>query len=367
MSQPQRYIDRAETLDTAAADWRDPIAFDTEFMRTNTFFPIPGLYQLATQRESALIDPVAIDDLAPLRTRLATDEWVVMHACSEDLELLHHHLLVTPPRLFDTQVANAFLTDRYAISYAGLVEERLGVSLDKGATRSNWVKRPLSTRQLAYAHADVAYLLELFDRLRAELEQRGALDWCLEELAERTRFEPTEPQRYYLSISGAWRLEDTELAALRDLTAWRERQARAEDVPRNKVVADDVLLELARHARLSRRDVHAHLQARAAERYAEELLETHRFGRAATTAPERPPKPLTSAEQKQVKSLRDVARARAESLGMAPELLARKRDIETLVRAQRDEPDSLHHYGNWRAQALGEPFARAAGITERGA
>ena len=161
----RHYLASNDDLRAAADSWQGPIAFDTEFIRTRTFFPIPGLYQLATERYSYLIDPVTIDAWAPLIARLDAATPVVMHSCSEDLELLNHHVSVQPGALFDTQVAYGFITDKYSASYAALVSDYAGLELDKGATRSNWLKRPLSDAQVHYAHEDVTWLLQIRSRM----------------------------------------------------------------------------------------------------------------------------------------------------------------------------------------------------------
>jgi len=161
---------------------------------------------------------------------------------------------------------------------------------------------------------------------------------------------------YYLNLGSGWRLKNAQLGALRNLCSWREQQARAEDVPRNKVVGDDVLLTLAHQARLDDSALRDNLTAPLRRRYGEELQDAHERGLADTYDLKEISKPLSSSENKLVKELRDVAKARAEDLGMAPELLARKREVEKYVRGLRSARDSLHNYADWRAALVGDDF-----------
>ena len=144
------YIDSNSALAECANGWQGTLAIDTEFMRSDTFFAIPGLYQLAAAGDIYLIDPLSVDDWSPLVEALEdARQPVVMHSCSEDLELFYSHLGVRPNRLIDTQLAHAFLTDTFSISYAGLVDHWQQVEVSKDATRSDWLKRPLTAAQLA--------------------------------------------------------------------------------------------------------------------------------------------------------------------------------------------------------------------------
>ncbi len=353
-----QYLETNEQLQAAADSWAGPIAFDTEFIRTRTFFPIPGLYQLATDIYSYLIDPLTVDAWGPLINRLDAKTPVVMHSCSEDLELLNHHVSVQPGALFDTQVAYGFITPNYSASYATLVADYMGFEIDKGATRSNWLKRPLSSDQVRYAHADVAWLLQIRSKMLEQLEELGRLDWCEQEMRRATTYRTLDPMLYYQNIGSAWRLESNQLGALRALCSWREQQARAEDVPRNKVVWDENLIELAKLPTLSEASLADVLPAGLRRRYGDDLLDAHERGSDDLFDLKPIAKPLTNGENRLVKELRAAARSRAEGLGMAPELLSRKREVESLVRARRQDQSRLHNYEDWRAELVGEDFMR---------
>ena len=194
------WIDTDAELQAAAERWREHavIGIDTEFQRTDTFFPLPGLYQVAAGERVYLLDPLAIKAWQPFVDCLVNPAVTkIMHACSEDLELIHHHLGVVPQNVFDTQLANAFQSTDYSTSYANLVEQLLGESLGKHETRSNWLRRPLSDKQLRYAWEDVAFLADLHSALVARLTELGRRAWFDELMAQRGEFARVAPEDYY--------------------------------------------------------------------------------------------------------------------------------------------------------------------------
>ncbi|MCZ6854012.1 MAG: ribonuclease D, partial [Gammaproteobacteria bacterium] len=158
--------------------WDSRIGIDTEFLRTNTFYPIPGLYQVISGDRIFLIDPLKISEWQPLVEILEDPAIVkIMHACSEDLELISHHLQAIPTSVFDTQLANAFQSQDFSTSYANLVSQQLDVELGKHETRSNWLQRPLSEDQIRYAGEDVYYLPALYESLSSNLQALGRMEW----------------------------------------------------------------------------------------------------------------------------------------------------------------------------------------------
>ncbi len=332
------------------------IALDTEFLRTNTYYPVPGLYQVANDREVFLIDPLAIDDWQPLVRYLEDPDTIkVMHACLEDLELLHHHLGVTPVGVFDTQFANAFVSEDFSLSYQALVERVLGVALPKHETRSNWLKRPLSDEQLQYAVEDVTYLLPLFDNLTEKLALNGRTAWFETDMYERGAYAPADPREYYKNVKKAWQLRGEQLAILRDLCAWREATAQVENVPRNRVVWDEHLYGFARIDTLTTNHVHDRLPRVVAKRYADALVAEHQSG-GAEPLPGPLPRPLTSAQGALLKQLRAIAQEVAQDLGFAAELLARKRDLELCLRHYIHNDELSPLYAAWRGELVGEQF-----------
>jgi ribonuclease D len=349
-------------LAEAARTWRRAgvVALDTEFIRTRTFYPIAALYQLASDGEQWLVDPLEIDTWTPLVELLADPAVVkVMHACGEDLEVFARHLGATPAPLFDTQVAEGFLSPTFSTSYAELVRRHADAEIGKHETRSDWLARPLADEQVRYAVEDVSFLGRIHADQRAALVRLGRLDWFEDECRERCRLQAAPLEEYYLNVRGAVRCDAAQLRRLRRLCVWRETRARARDLPRGRVTKDEELLALACIAHPAREDVFRNLHPGAARRHWHELIEQIEAADAEGDTPvAAPQRPLTRAENDAVKRLRDCAAAAAEALGMAVELLARRRDLETLVRQHAETGGlSAMYTTGWRAGVVGSAFA----------
>ncbi len=339
----------------AAIPARGTLGLDTEFMRTDTFFPVPALYQIASGQGTALVDGQAdatFDSLAQVMTD--PTRLKVMHSLSEDLEVLDCHLGILPQRVIDTQLAHAFVTPEYGLGYAALVERHLGIVLEKHSTRSDWLRRPLSPEQLSYAREDVEYLLPLWERIGEELERLGRLDWAMEEMARLLVRRPP-PEEHYRGVSGARRLSRRQLAVLRSLITWREHEARRRDMPRGRLARDDALLALAVAADERSPSLQA-LPKGLRRRYGRTLLQAHAEGRSDPDLPPRLPQPLSRQQGELAATLRQMAKECAERLGMAPELLARKRDLESCVLHWREHGDLPPWFGAWREGLLGDAF-----------
>ena len=350
------WITSNEGLAEAVSTWEAVIGLDTEFQRTNTFFPLPGLYQVVSGDNVFLIDPLVIEEWSPLVEVLEDPgRMVVMHACGEDLELMLHHLGARPARVFDTQLAHAFISTDFALSYTNLVRTHIGAEMGKAQTRSNWRKRPLTDAQVRYACEDVAHLLELYEHLSERLQGLDRLSWFEETMADHGRYEPSDPERYYLGMRKAWRLKGEQLAVLRQLTSWRERVAMREDVPRNRVVWDEHLITFAERRELSERLIWDLLPKPVARRYGKDILAEHSAGRACEPLPRLEP-PLTQRQGEVSKALREAARSEAEDQRMSQELLARKRDVEECIRHYLRTGDLSREYSGWREPLLGDRF-----------
>ena len=335
----------------------DTVGVDTEFMRTRTFYPIPALYQLGGADGVRLIDAQADQSFAPLRA-LLTDPMrtKVMHACSEDMEMIDRHLGLRPVGVADTQIAHAFLSADISRSYASVVETYLGAGLEKRERRSDWLARPLSGRQLAYAREDAAHLVPLWRRMRERLVALERLTWFEDEMSAVLGRRSPDPREYYRGIKGAGRLPSENLSVLRSLAAWREQEARRRDVPRAYVVRDDDLVAVAEAAPVSRDTLPEVLSRGAWRRYAKAISSAcvRGWNEHATEPPKPLPGPLSRRELTAVKRMRDVVRVEANRLGMAAELLGRRRLVEACARrffATGDLPDL-----RWRAPLVGERF-----------
>lgn len=226
------------------------VTVDTEFMRENTYWPILCLVQVAGPDNFAAIDPLAEGiDLAPLFKLLQDPKVIkVFHAARQDLEIFLHLSDAVPTPIFDTQVAAMVCGFGESVGYDHLISKLAKVRLDKGPRFTDWALRPLSERQIEYALADVTHLRVAYTKLVARLEKEGRHPWIEEEmavLAEPTTF-IVDPMKAYERIKTRGG-KGQFLAVLRELAAWRELEARRRDVPRNRVLRDETLAEIAHH------------------------------------------------------------------------------------------------------------------------
>ncbi len=354
------------TLDARIAALGATVGVDTEFMRVRTFHPIPALYQLAgtgaddaSPADVALVDAQAKASFTGLAALLLDAERTkVMHSCAEDLEVIAGHLGVRPVNVADTQVAHALLTTDFSASYAAVVDHYLGVKLSKHETRSDWLQRPLSPRQLAYAREDAAYLPLVWREQCAELHRLGRLSWFHEEMRRRLETDAATPDTWYRTLKGIARFTSRELAVLRGLVSWREREARRRNLPRAWVVKDEWLLAMARRKELAAADIGCLLPKRSAARYASALVRMHGQGLRDPDPPERAPRPLNRQEGTIVKALRERVRVAAERLTIAPELLARRRDLEEAYRHFRQHGELPERFHGWRDHVVGDALRR---------
>ena len=330
-----------------------PLYLDTEFMRERTYYPRLALVQVHDGETIRLIDTTRVP-AAALAPALA-GRVLVMHACSEDLEALATFTGAYPARVEDTQIAAALVGADMQTSYQRLIEERLGVSLPKGATRTDWLKRPLSDEQLRYAVDDVKYLIELADGLRDQLRRLERLSWWHEE-CERLRDDArrrAEPGDAWRQVKGASALHGRELAVLEALAKWREARARERDLPKSFLVRDNVLLALSQATQPSLDTLHeVGLHAKAIRRDGETLLALIEEAREAPP-PSPLPGPLQPAQRQQVKALRECVAGIAEQLNLKPDVLVRRRWLEALVRDPSRLPEPLT---GWRHDLVARPL-----------
>lgn len=228
------------------------LAVDTEFLRERTYHPRLCLLQLSTSADDiAAVDPIAISDLSPV-AELFLDPSItkVIHACSQDLEVIDGTLGCVPQPLFDTQVAAAFLGQRMQIGYGPLVEAYTGVHLPKTESLTDWSRRPLEPEQLEYAEDDVRYLPAIYERMVEQLVERDRMGWVLPEMQALT--DPAHyrhvPELAYQHLKRAGTLGRRQLGVAREVCAWRERTADRRDIPRRWVLSDEVVVEVAKRS-----------------------------------------------------------------------------------------------------------------------
>lgn len=249
---PYIWIDSDSKLDQCVARWKSEsyLIVDTEFERSTTYYAKAGLIQVAAAGKTYLLDPFSFSSLKPLALVLEDpDIEIVLHSMSEDIDLLSHLCECTITSVFDSQIAAAFLGLGLSVGYQRLVEMVLDISLDKGETRSDWLRRPLSKKQLHYAAADVFYLEEIYKQLRQKLEISGWLAAVLEDCNRQVSAienSASDPKLAYLKLRGAWDLPIDRQVILSRLTAWRDIKAVEENIPKSWVFSDAQLIEIAR-------------------------------------------------------------------------------------------------------------------------
>jgi len=346
-------------LVSACARWSAAgiVGIDTEFFRERTYCPRPALVQVADTDGVTLVDPLGISEFAPLRVLLC-DPAVrkLMHAHGEDLDVFEVLTGAVPVNVFDTQRAGAFAGHGFSLGYRSLVEALLGVVLDKGETRSDWLRRPLSPAQLRYAALDVAYLPPLYERLSRDLATLGRTDWFAEEREHQRRARALDkrPEAAYVRVKGRGALSPPHHATLRALCAWRETEAMALDVPRRHLVTDEVLLTLARlpvpsPALLAEvKGLSPHVEAR----YGQALLACIETARAEGTIDADAPIDMRP-YAKDIKRLKEIVRRTSEAHNMPAELLANRRALEALVVAvRRKGGDIPPEFRGWRHEVI---------------
>lgn len=332
-------------------------ALDTEFIREKTFYAKLCLVQVRAGEHIACVDPLAIENLEPLWERLeAPETLILLHAGRQDLEVIFQASGRIPEPVFDTQIAAALCGYGDQVGYAALVRTVLGIDLDKSMTRADWARRPLPPDALDYAAEDVRYLHELHDHLVERLRELGRENWLAPELASLT-----DPANYspdagdaWRRIRGAARLKPKEVAILKALAEWREQEAIRLDRPRQWLLKDDTLIFLAQRPPRNMAELAAvrGIDERFVGRNGEALIHLIEHAKNAAPPEDLPvDKPrLTPGQEAQTDLLMAALRAIAEDAALAPASIASRKDLERLVRGERDL-DLLH---GWRLAAAGE-------------
>ncbi len=357
------WVDSNAHLESLCEEWEQKplLAVDTEFMRSRTYYPIAGLIQVNDGERNALIDPTTISDFYPFVELLDNPQVMkVLHSCSEDLEVFQHALGCLPKNLLDTQIAGALCGYGFSVGFGNLVSQVLNVDLPKGETRSDWLQRPLSQSQLHYAALDVEYLYPLVTRLLEKLKETQRFDWALSDSAAMVSnfFDNQDPDRSHLRFKSAWKLNEQQLAALQQLSRWREDEAQSKNVPRNRIIKDAAMFAIVQKSptQLSQLRKFEGMSERMVRNYGERFLDIIEAAQAQPEAELPPllPRPLQAAEREVLATLKEKVASIAESLGVPSEVLMRKRDYEALLFAARDGvftlPKTLQ---GWRAEVVG--------------
>jgi ribonuclease D len=351
----QSQADFVSALDRFAAS--PVLALDTEFMRERSYRPQLCLVQLGDAAQQVCVDPLAVDDLAALGARLTDSRQIkLVHAAAQDLEVLHQRLGILPAPLFDTQLAATLCGVGEQIGYAALIERLLGVVLDKSSSRTDWAQRPLTPEQYRYALDDVRYLPEVHALLSKSLDALGRAEWMREDCAAQL-----DPSRWTVEPLEAWRrvkawqrVPKTAFSRLRQLAAWRERQAQERDLPRRWVMDDDSLLHLVnRPPRTLKALQHGGVLPAQLFHEAEALLLVLQQAELEPVAA--PPTwiPLQEVERERFARLVDALEACAQTLNLSASFLLNRSELDRLAR----EPAALDSLQGWRARVCGEALA----------
>jgi ribonuclease D len=338
------------------------ITIDTEFLREKTYWPVLCLVQIAGPESDqvAAIDTLAPGlDLAPLNALLNnTKVTKVFHAARQDVEIFFRLAGAIPKPIVDTQVLAMVCGFGDAASYETLAGKLANVRLDKLARFTDWSRRPLSARQLDYALSDVIHLRGIYQKLHEKAEKTGRLDWIADEMALLT-----DPATYEFNPENAWKRLRTRsekprfLAVLKEVAAWREREAQSRDVPRNRVINDENVVEIAAHVPDT---PEALAQCRgltrgfAESRNGEAILAAVKRGLAVpeSEAPKLPPRPdIPSGLGPLIDLLRVLLKLRCDEFEVAQKLICNSSDLERIAADDHAEAPALT---GWRRKVFGE-------------
>lgn len=342
------------------------VTIDTEFLRERTYWSKLCLIQMALPGagEAVLIDPIEGEDMSlePLYDLFRHEATVkVFHAARQDLEIFFVEGGVFPKPLFDTQIAAMVCGFGEQVGYETLVKKIARADLDKTSRFTDWSRRPLSDAQKEYALADVTHLRVIYEWLAAQLRKNGRAEWVAEELAILT-----DPATYTVHPDEAWQRIKTRttsgrfLAVVKALARFREAYAQGQNVPRSRVMKDDALLELASTRPTTAEELgRSRLLMREGRKpeIAEGILAAVKLG--LEMRPEDMPRVETSRDQLQVNPaladlLRVLLKAKSESLGVAPRLIASSSDLDLIAAGDRSVPA----LGGWRLEAFGDDALR---------
>lgn len=352
-----RLVDHPDSLGSVLQGL-DRVGVDTEFMREKTFFAELCLVQVANRDEILIVDPLAANGVGQFWQDLLAIPWVV-HSGRQDIEVIYQTAGSMPQAIFDTQIAAGLLGHPPQLGYASLISELFDVELDKSHTRANWSRRPLTDGLLYYAAEDVEYLLPAFDTLAEALDRKGRLDWAEEDSAR--LLDPVlyefHPEAAIDRLKGARNLRGKRRGVAVRLAEWREAEALRANRPRQWIVRDNVLLDLA--ARLpSSADELRHVEGLPAgliRRAGEDILAAIANPAAADPAAT-PPRGPNEAQKALLRAMQERVAVCADELGLAAETVASKRDL-TAVIIGGDRTSKLLR--GWRKDLIGNELLAA--------
>lgn len=359
-------VTTAARLEELCQSWlkQEVLAVDTEFDRTNTFFHKLALIQVYDGEEIYLIDPLQLEQLDAFGKVLSEASVLkVLHSCSEDLEALHNSYGFPINSIFDTQIAASLAGYGPMIGYGNMVEQFLGLTLDKEHTKTDWLKRPLSEEQKIYAAQDVQFLLPCFYKLRENLLEKGHYGFVLEDAESiyRAITDLGDFEHAYLKVKGAFKLKPKQLNRLRTVAAWREALARRKDIPKTFIFRDHHLLDICMQPNpTTGLLLKIGCNRGSIRKFGAELL--NRIAQADEMNSDDWPEPvlafhkLPAAKQK-LKALKAAAGQVSKQYDIPEEALSSKRLLEYYIKTEQGLMTRPNHFWNsWRRELLEPAF-----------
>ncbi|MCK4674961.1 MAG: ribonuclease D [Gammaproteobacteria bacterium] len=346
------------------------IAVDTEFFRETTYYPKLALVQISTASIVACIDPLAFDAKPSLKKLLLNNDITkIFHSCSQDLEVLFYYLGETPKSIYDTQIANALLTEHQQIGYASLVENELGIQLDKSQTRTNWLQRPLTAKQIQYAGDDVLYLYQLQHILDEKLQKLDRKIWFDEEssnlLTKNNSFQ-IAIDKLWKRVKGAAKLNRNKLAIAQSIAEWREKLAQKNDKTRRRILSDEIIIQLALNPPENIRTLNQFIdnKYRLNDKELQQLLITieSALQSSASSWPDKQLNILDNQQKRLLKDLQQIVNKKAEDLEISSAVLSSRKELENLIlfHADKHETQNKSQLSNlalvqgWRFHCIGQ-------------
>ncbi len=337
---------------------QEQIALDTEFMRTNTYAPQLGLLQIMLNEHAICIDPLADLDMQTMWQLIFDPQRTsILHSAKQDMEVMWYEQGAVVGKLIDTQICAGLLGFPAQIGYAGIADELLNVAISKSQTRTDWSRRPLTEAQLKYAAEDVAHLPRLLEIMRKRLEDTGRFEWAQEDseaMLDLSLYKPA-PDDAWQRVKSIPFLPIEQQARARALATWRERRAMDSDKPRQWILSDKALLQLAQENPGSRQALSklSEIPDGLARNQGQKLLTVldsanQQFARGDLELKQQVSD--RDADKGTLRKLSGIVKAKASELDIAPEILASKRDIMALLRGDAVQRVTT----GWRKSVIGD-------------
>ncbi|MBQ4835191.1 ribonuclease D [Pseudoalteromonas luteoviolacea] len=349
------------------------LAIDTEFMRRRTLYPENALLQVYDGKHLALIDPLVDMDFSALWALFTSPDVIkVIHSPSEDIEVFQNFAGIVPAPLFDTQFALQLLGEGNCVGFANMVKSLLDIEIDKSMSRTDWLKRPLSDKQLEYAAADVFYLLPCFEKIIEQIEQKQLFDIVISEseLIAKKRAFRTPDEYIYLNIKNVWQLRSRDLAVLRELAAWRMNKAEKKNISVNFILKELNMVEIAKRrptSLASMRNI-PEVEAMEVNRSGKEILACIEAGRAVEedALPSKVKRLIDFAQYKRAaKEIKSDITQVAKERNLPVDVIASKKQINQVISwnwkltdTQRQVMIKPDLFQGWRKEIIGDALKK---------